>query len=70
MYGNDVESEFFFRAWQIINDISDQLAHNQKFSSSLLSQTESLKVRSPHTIQPNLSSTDACLASSRLKRET
>ncbi|KAI9511736.1 hypothetical protein F5148DRAFT_993377, partial [Russula earlei] len=43
MYGNDVESDFFFRAWQIISEIGDQLAHNQKFTSSLLSQTESLK---------------------------
>jgi hypothetical protein len=53
MYGNDMESDFFFRAWQIINDISDQLAHNQKFSSSLLSQIESLKVRSPYSTQPS-----------------
>ncbi|KAI9444945.1 hypothetical protein H4582DRAFT_867620 [Lactarius indigo] len=44
MYGNDVEGDFIFRAWQIISDISDQLAHNQKFASSLLSQAESLKV--------------------------
>ncbi|KAH8997446.1 hypothetical protein EDB92DRAFT_1813876 [Lactarius akahatsu] len=43
MYGNDVEGDFIFRAWQIISDISDQLAHNQKFASSLLSQAESLK---------------------------
>jgi hypothetical protein len=48
MYANDVEGDFIFRAWQIISDISDQLAHNQKFTSSLLSQAESLKVRSPH----------------------
>ncbi|KAH9065889.1 hypothetical protein EDB87DRAFT_1554865, partial [Lactarius vividus] len=48
MYGNDVEGDFIFRAWQIISDISDQLAHNQKFASSLLSQAESLKVRPPH----------------------
>jgi hypothetical protein len=47
MYGNDVESDFFLRAWQIINEISDQLAHNQKFTSSLLSQAETLKVRFP-----------------------
>lgn len=43
MYANDVEGDFIFRAWQIISDISDQLAHNQKFTSSLLSQAESLK---------------------------
>ncbi len=48
MYANDVEGDFIFKAWQIINEISDQLAHNQKFASSLLSQAESLKVRSPH----------------------
>ncbi len=48
MYGNDVEGDFIFRAWQIISEISDQLAHNEKFASSLLSQAESLKVRSPH----------------------
>jgi hypothetical protein len=47
MYANDVEGDFFLRAWQIINEISDQLAHNQKFTSSLLSQTDSVKVRSP-----------------------
>jgi len=47
MYANDVEGDFFLRAWQIINEISDQLAHNQKFSTSLLSQAESVKVRSP-----------------------
>ena len=46
MYGNDVEGDFFLRAWQIINEISDQLTHNQKFTSSLLSQTDSVKVRS------------------------
>jgi hypothetical protein len=46
MYPNDVEGDFFLRAWQIINEISDQLAHNQKFTSSLLSQTDSVKVRS------------------------
>lgn len=45
MYANDVEGDFFLRAWQIINEISDQLAHNQKFTSSLLSQAESVKVR-------------------------
>ena len=45
MYGNDLEGDFYLRAWQIISEISDQLAHNQKFTSSLLSQTESLKVR-------------------------
>ncbi|KAH9982739.1 hypothetical protein BGW80DRAFT_43637 [Lactifluus volemus] len=43
MYGNDVEGDFFLRAWQIINEISDQLAHNQKFTSSLLSQAETLQ---------------------------
>lgn len=43
MYANDVEGDFFLRAWQIINEISDQLAHNQKFTSSLLSQAESVK---------------------------
>ncbi|KAI9462297.1 hypothetical protein BJY52DRAFT_1116177, partial [Lactarius psammicola] len=43
MYGNDVEGDFIFRAWQIISEISDQLAHNQKFASSLLSQADSLK---------------------------
>jgi hypothetical protein len=46
MYGNDLEGDFFLRAWQIINEISDQLTHNQKFSSSLLSQADSVKVRS------------------------
>jgi hypothetical protein len=46
MYGNDVEGDFFLRAWQIINEISEQLTHNQKFTASLLSQTESVKVRS------------------------
>ena len=48
MYANDVEGDFIFRAWQIISDISDQLTHNQKFTSSLLSQAESLKVRLPY----------------------
>ncbi|KAN0124920.1 hypothetical protein V8E52_001472, partial [Russula decolorans] len=43
MYANDVEGDFFLRAWQIIHEISDQLTHNQKFSSSLLSQAESVK---------------------------
>ncbi|KAI0001765.1 hypothetical protein BJV77DRAFT_1155139 [Russula vinacea] len=43
MYGNDVEGDFFLRAWQIINEISEQLTHNQKFTASLLSQTESVK---------------------------
>ena len=46
MYGNDLEGDFFLRAWQIINEISDQLTHNQKFSSSLISQADSVKVRS------------------------
>jgi hypothetical protein len=45
MYGNDVDGDFVFtRAWQIITEISDQLAHNQKFTSSLLSQADILKV--------------------------
>jgi hypothetical protein len=46
MYANDVEGDFFLRAWQIINEISDQLAHNQKFTTSLHSQADSVKVRS------------------------
>jgi hypothetical protein len=52
MYGNDVEGDFFLRAWQIINEISDQLAHNKKFTTSLLSQAESLKVRLRETRFP------------------
>jgi hypothetical protein len=54
MYANDVEGDFFLRAWQIINEISDQLAHNQKFTSSLLSQAESVKVRVLDIIGPVL----------------
>lgn len=45
MYGNDAESDFILRAWQIIQDIGDQLAHNHKFTSSLLGQADRLKVR-------------------------
>jgi len=52
MYGNDVEGDFFLRAWQIINEISDQLAHNKKFTGSLLSQTDSLKVRLRELVRP------------------
>jgi hypothetical protein len=52
MYGNDVEGDFFLRAWQIINDISEQLAHNKKFTTSLLSQADSLKVRLRQTSSP------------------
>lgn len=52
MYGNDVEGDFFLRAWQIISEISDQLAHNKKFTTSLLSQTESLKVRLRELVRP------------------
>lgn len=44
MYNNDIESDFFLRAWQIINEISDQLSHNQKFAHSLVAQAHDLKV--------------------------
>ncbi|KAI0274914.1 hypothetical protein BC834DRAFT_839915 [Gloeopeniophorella convolvens] len=43
MYGNDAESEFILRACQIIQEIGDQLAHNKKFTSSLLGQADRLK---------------------------
>lgn len=47
MYNNnDIESDFFLRAWQIINEISDQLSHNQKFAHSLVAQAHDLKVMS------------------------
>ncbi|KAI0308067.1 hypothetical protein B0F90DRAFT_115564 [Multifurca ochricompacta] len=49
MYGSEVEGDFFLRAWQIINEISDQLAHNQKFTNSLLSQAETLKAEADNS---------------------
>ncbi|THH19686.1 hypothetical protein EW146_g1514, partial [Bondarzewia mesenterica] len=43
---NDVEGEFFIRAWQIINEIGDQLSHNHQFATSLLSRAGGLKAES------------------------
>ncbi|KAI0323096.1 hypothetical protein OF83DRAFT_13352 [Amylostereum chailletii] len=40
---NDIESDFYHRAWQILSDISDQLSYNSKFAASLISQAEKLK---------------------------
>lgn len=63
MYNNDIESDFFLRAWQIINEISDQLSHNQKFAHSLVAQAHDLKVMSylSRTIQGlTLATTGTC----------
>ena len=41
---SDHESEFYHRAWQLLGDISDQLARNQKSAASLVQQASKLKV--------------------------
>ena len=39
----DMDTDFL-RAWQLIHDLSDQLAHNQKLISTLTSQAGALQV--------------------------
>jgi hypothetical protein len=44
------------RVWQLVHELSDQLAHNQKIASTLQSQTGALKVCPivQSQIKPNL----------------
>ena len=37
----------FIRAWTLIHELSDQLAHNQKMIATLASQAGLLQVRTP-----------------------
>jgi hypothetical protein len=34
----------FLRLWQLVHELGDQLAHNQKITSALQSEAEALKV--------------------------
>lgn len=43
----DMDSDFV-RAWTLIHELSDQLAHNQKMISTLASQAGLLQVRAPN----------------------
>lgn len=42
------------RAWLLVHELSDQLAHNQKMTGALHSRAASLKVRLPHPPKPGL----------------
>lgn len=40
---DEYEAQFLHKAWQILQDISDQLAHNNQFAGSLRQHAERLK---------------------------
>ena len=40
---DEYEAQFLHKAWQILQDISDQLAHNNQFATSLRQHAERLK---------------------------
>ena len=40
---DEYEAQFLHKAWQILQDISEQLAHNNQFAGSLRQRAEQLK---------------------------
>lgn len=66
---NDVEADFFLRAWQIISEISDQLSHNNKFAHSLVAQAQDLKVPTYFVLRRTCADCFGYISQARAKAE-
>jgi len=41
--------------WQVVNELSEQLSHNQKITTALKSQAKALKVNTSLCLRPTVS---------------